>query len=252
MDTTENVQLAPTANVDSQVFTDTANEAASAPAKFNASSDTVIPPVFFTVTSSATEVSPTTVDPNVRFDGVTANVKADATPVPVNPTTCGDPTALSKRRIAALNAPAFTGLSTTENVQLAPTANVDSQVFTDTANEAASAPAKFNASSDTVIPPVFFTVTSSATEVSPTTVDPNVRFDGETATVKADAALTVITSAVEVLGLKCPSPEYFATIVCVPTASLLVVSCTDAAPLTATLPSKLAPSKKLTVPVGSG
>src|SRR5262249_12420656 len=91
---------------------------------------------------------------------------------------------------------------------------------------------------------------TAATVAENVTSWPNTDVDGDTVRiVLVPERVTVTDREAEVLGLKLPSPAYWATTTCVPTNSLLSVRvATPLAPALAE-PMMFAPSLKLTVPV---
>ena len=117
------VQLAAAASDVPQVVADFRKEDALVPVKPIVPSVTAVVPVFFTVTTCAAVVEPTTVEANVSVVGETPTVKAAAVAVPVRLTSCGDPVALSAIESEAVSVPTAAGLNSTEIVQLAAAAN---------------------------------------------------------------------------------------------------------------------------------
>jgi hypothetical protein len=81
-------------------------------------------PVFCTVEVCVAVAVPTWRAPNVKLDGVKLTAGAGAFPVPLKPTACGLPAALSAIDRLAARAPAAVGVKLTDTVQLAPAPNV--------------------------------------------------------------------------------------------------------------------------------
>jgi hypothetical protein len=84
-------------------------------------------PVLVRVTLCAELVVPTSCWPKLRLVGENVTAGAGATPVPLSPTVCGEPGALSATETLALRLPARVGLKRTEIVQLAPAASVEGE-----------------------------------------------------------------------------------------------------------------------------
>ena len=89
----------------------------------------------------------------------------------------------------AVSDSADAGLNSTEMVQLAAAASDVPHVVADFRNEDAFVPVKVTVPSVTATVPVFFTVTTCAALVEPTTVEENVSDVGETDTVRAAVAV---------------------------------------------------------------
>ena len=180
LNSTDTVQLAPTASEVPQVVADLINDVALVPVMVSEVSVSAAVPVFFTVTTCAAVVTPTVVEANVKDvgDSVTAGAVA-ATPVPLRLTDCGEPVALSAIDRAAVRVPAAAGLNSTDTVQLAPTASDVPQVVADFRNELALVPVMVSEVSVSAAVPVFFKVTTCAAVVTPTVVEAKVKDVGE-------------------------------------------------------------------------
>ena len=81
-------------------------------------------PLFVSVTDCVPLVVPTRWPANVKLDGLTLTAGAGNVPLPLKPTPCGLPTALSLTDTFALRLPADCGAKVTEIVQVAFTASV--------------------------------------------------------------------------------------------------------------------------------
>jgi hypothetical protein len=81
-------------------------------------------PVFFNVDDCGAPIVPTSCEPKTRLVGVSVTAGAGVVPVPVSPTVCGLPAALSVTLTLAVRLPAAVGWNATEIVQVAFTASV--------------------------------------------------------------------------------------------------------------------------------
>ena len=86
LNSTETVQMAPTAKAVVQVVADLTKDVALVPVRFSDVSDTDAVPVFLIVTSCAAVVAPTAVDANARLAGETLTVVAAAVAAPESET----------------------------------------------------------------------------------------------------------------------------------------------------------------------
>lgn len=120
-------QLAPDATLLPQLFV-WEKSAESVPVRPRLVMLRVAVPVFESVTLCGALVVPTFCWPNVRLEGERLTTGA-ATPVPVKPTVCGLPLALSLIVSVALREPAAAGVNVTLMAQLAPAATELPQVF---------------------------------------------------------------------------------------------------------------------------
>ena len=195
LNSTDTVQLAPTASEVPHVVADFRNEVALVPVIVSDVSVSAAVPEFFTVTTCAAVVAPSLVEANVRLvgDRVTSGT---ATPVPVNGTACGEPVALSAIESDAVNAPAASGLNSTDTVHVAPAASEVPQVVADLTKEVAFVPVIVSDVSVSAAVPEFFTVTSCAAVVDPTFVEANVRLVGDKVTVAVAAVPVPLRAAV--------------------------------------------------------
>jgi len=161
LNSTETVQVAPTASEVPQVVADFRNDVALVPVIVSEVIVMAAVPLFFTVTTCATVLDPTVVEANVRLagDSVTTGAVA-AAPVPVSVTLCGEPVALSAIETDPVSAPAVAGLNSTETVQVAPIASEVPQVVADFINELASVPVTVSEVTVRAAVPLFFTVTN--------------------------------------------------------------------------------------------
>jgi hypothetical protein len=113
---TEIVQLAPTASELPQVVADAINDVAPVHVKLLVPRVTAAVPVFFTVTTCAAEATPTTVEGKLRLAGVTVTVLVPApVPVPLKATTEVVPVTLLLLVIVSppVTAPTAVGLNCT-------------------------------------------------------------------------------------------------------------------------------------------
>jgi hypothetical protein len=134
-------------------------------------------PVLITVTVCDAELEPTLVEGNVREPGESENVVVP--PVPIRVTVCGEPSALLVATRLAVRGPPDVGRKAIDRVQLAPAANVVSQVFPVSRNVFALAPVKRYDSTAAVFTPVLVTVMVCAGAIAPSFVVANVRLLGK-------------------------------------------------------------------------
>jgi hypothetical protein len=124
---TETAQAALTASVAGlvgQVLADMAKSPGFAPASAKPVNVTAPLPVFVIVTLCAALVLPIFCDPKVRLEALKLKVRTGVWPVPLRPTLCGLPVALSVKVTAAVRVPVAVGLNVTPTAQLAPAASV--------------------------------------------------------------------------------------------------------------------------------
>lgn len=155
-------------------------------------------PVLVTFTVVALLVAATTVAGKAIDAGVIVTVDVDAVPVPLRPTVCGDPVALSAIDSEALRAPVAAGLNSTDTVQLAPAASEAAHVFAEIRNEPGFVPVSVSEVSVTAVVPVFFTVTICAAVVELTGVEAKVSDGGVTETVRPVAVPPVYVKSTDV------------------------------------------------------
>jgi len=191
LNSTDTAQVAPTASVVVHVFAEIRYELALVPVSVSDVSVNTAVPEFLTVTTCAAVVVPTTVDANVKLVG--DNVTAGAVPVPVIATVCGEPVALSATASEAVSVPVAAGLNSTDTAHVAPTASVVVQVFAEIRYELASVPVSVSEVSVNAAVPEFFTVTTCAAVVVPTTVEANVKLVGDSVTAGAVVAGHALT-----------------------------------------------------------
>src|SRR5579863_5638864 len=116
--TTEIAQLAPAATLLPQVFV-----WLKSPLAAMLAIESAAVPVLVSVTTCAALDVPTFWLPKLRLVGLKL-IPGVAVPVPVSPTVCGLPVALSVTVMAPERVPAAVGLKTTEIAQLAPEATL--------------------------------------------------------------------------------------------------------------------------------
>jgi hypothetical protein len=135
-------------------------------------------------------------------------ITCDVTPVPLNPTICGLPVALSAIFNVAVRAPFACGVNTTLIVQLAPPASVPVALHpapedgSGTEKSSASAPLIVNPVKFTAAVLVFVTVTINGALLVVTACDPNAKLLGVTVTVAVPGVPVPVN--VTVCGLAVP------------------------------------------------
>jgi hypothetical protein len=155
LNSTEIVQLAPTARDVLQVVADFRKAVALFPVKPIVLKVTVLAPMFSIVTSCAALLDPTAVDPNASDAGEMVTVDGAAIAVPFRGTSCGEPVALSAMESDAVLAPVAVGLNSTEIVQFAPIARDVPHVVADFRKAVALFPVKLMVPRVMVPVPVF-------------------------------------------------------------------------------------------------
>jgi hypothetical protein len=117
---TDTVQLAPTASVEglSGQFEVCAKSPALVPVIPIAVIANAALPEFVTVALCDALLVPSDCEPNTRLAGLTVTAGAGATPVPLSPTVCGEPGALSLIETLAPLLPEAVGANVTEIAQL--------------------------------------------------------------------------------------------------------------------------------------
>jgi hypothetical protein len=135
---------------------------AFAPAKPMAENVTGLLPVLVTVTDCAALVVPVFCNEYVRLAGLKLSVKVGATPVPLRPTDCGLPVALSVNEIEAVREPAAVGVNFTLTLHAALEARLPAptgQVSLEMLKSPAFAPVSAIEENVTALFPVLVTVT---------------------------------------------------------------------------------------------
>ena len=118
-----------------------------------------------------------------------ANEDAEATPVPVSATVCGEPVALSAKPSEAVSVPAAMGLKVTETVQDPPAARFPQLLVW--VNEEGLEPPVIMLVRVSAAFPVFLSVTVCAADEEPSLVEGNVRLVGDKLTAGAPTPVPV-------------------------------------------------------------
>jgi hypothetical protein len=152
------------------------------------------PPVLVSTVGCVAEVVPTSVPVNVSDAGANETAPG-AAPVPLNPTVCGVPAALSATLIDALSGATDPGLNVNEIEQLAPAATVLPHVFAVIAKLDVFAPVSVTPEIVSVDPPLLVSIVDFAAAVDPLATVPNDSVVGENVTAAAANPVPVSVTA---------------------------------------------------------
>jgi hypothetical protein len=170
-------------------------------------------------------------------------------PVPFSVVVCGAPVALSATDSVAVRLAADAGVNVTLIVHVCCGVREAGHSF-DSAKSLGFVPVRVIPVIDSAVLPVFVSVAVCAALVVPTT-PVNVSVPGASVAVSTCTTVTVTVTAGDVLPASLLSPPYIAVTECAPSASVDVVNVATPAPFNVPVPSTVAPSIKVTVPVGT-
>lgn len=138
-------------------------------------------------------------------------------------------------------------------IECAPAVSEDVEKLAADAEFSVAVPSEVVPSRKVIIPVGDFCALVGVTLTMNVTLAPCAADDGPVSVVTVGisaGALMVIVSALDVLVAKFASPPYFAVIVCAPAERAVVESVATPAALSVPVPNEVAPSRKVTVPVG--
>ena len=182
-------------------------------------------PVFFNTDDCDALDEPTSCDPKPRLAGVNDTAGPGTTPVPLNPSACGEPAASSLTLTLALRPPAADGEKTRVIVHVAFAANVagaNGQSL-DNAKSPAFAPTTPTLATVNGAAPVFFNTDDCDALDEPTSCEPNAKVAG----VKDTAGAAPVPVRPTLCGLPAASSPMLTLALRAPAADGLKVTATE-------------------------